>query len=114
MEKKITGFLPISDKVSIDITVSSLKNSGVFENIYVLINDGKDHVFSGITAIKSNGFASTLSIKRMSEAATTDFILIYSKSFRLDLGKFALNRMMQVCEDTGAGLVYSDYFENKE
>jgi hypothetical protein len=39
--------------------------------------------------------------------------LIYTKTFRLDLGKFALERMMQVCDETSAGMVYSDYFENK-
>ncbi len=49
----------------------------------------------------------------MAEAAATDYVLVYSKSSPLDLGKFALKRMMQVCEDMEAGMVYSDYFENK-
>jgi len=114
MEKKITSFMPFSNKKSIEFSASSLKNSGEVENIFVLINEEKDPGFSGVSFIKSNGFTSTLSVKKMSEAAKTDFILIYSKSFQLDLGRFTLKRMMQVCEDTGAGLVYSDYYENKD
>jgi Glycosyl transferase family 2 len=114
MEKKITSFMPFSNKKSIEFSASSLRNSGEVENIFVLINEEKDPGFSGVSFIKSNGFTSTLSVKKMSEAAKTDFILIYSKSFQLDLGKFTLKRMMQVCEDTGAGLVYSDYYENKD
>ncbi len=49
----------------------------------------------------------------MADSADTEFILVYTKSFPLDLGKFALRRMMQVCENVNAGMVYSDYFENK-
>ena len=63
--------------------------------------------------MKSDGFASTASVKMMAESANTEYILIYTKTFPLDLGKFALKRMMQVCENTNAGMVYSDYFENK-
>ena len=39
--------------------------------------------------------------------------LIYNKVFPLDLSRFALQRMMQVCEDCDAAMVYSDYYENK-
>ncbi len=49
----------------------------------------------------------------MGEMADRPFVLIYSGLFPLDPGKFSLMRMMQVCEFTGAGMVYSDYIENK-
>jgi hypothetical protein len=50
----------------------------------------------------------------MGEASKGAYVLLYLKPFSLDLGRFAIDRMIQVCEDTGAGLVYSDYYENKE
>ncbi len=114
MEKKITCFIPFSDRESIGFTASSLEYSGEVENIFVLISGDMAPGFSGVSIIKSNGFTSTVSIKKMLAAAKTDFVLVYSKTFRLDLGKFALKRMIQVCEDTGAGMVYSDYYENKD
>ena len=67
----------------------------------------------GIKFLNTNGFASTDSVKKMADASATEYVLVYSKSSPLDLGKFALNRMMQVCENMDAGIVYSDYFENK-
>lgn len=113
MEKKITCFLPFSDSESIKSTVESLNKSADVEAIFMVINDDADPGCNGVSCIKSKGFASTGSVKRMAEAAKTDFVLIYSKTFRLDLGKHALKRMMQVCEDTNAGIVYSDYYEFK-
>jgi hypothetical protein len=116
MEKRVTCFMPFSDKDSIDFTVSSLKSSGLINKIFVVANEELSPDYSGpdVSFIYSKGFSTTDAVKKIGEAFRTDYILIYSKTFPLDLSKFALNRMIQVCEDTGAGMVYSDYWENKE
>jgi hypothetical protein len=115
MEKKITSFVPFSDKESLEYTVTSLKDSGVIDRIFIVsgtdfVPDYEDHV---VAYLKSDGFASTATVEKMADITTTEYILIYTKAFPLDLGKFALRRMMQVCENTDAGMVYSDYFEDK-
>jgi hypothetical protein len=114
MEKKITCFIPYSDKDSIEFTTSSLIASEVVGKVYVIGTEDTDPGYKDVVYIKSKGFASTDSLRLIAENASSDFILIYNKSFTLDPGKFALTRMLQVCEDTGAGMVYSDYYENKE
>ena len=114
MEKKITCFVPFSGRESIEFTTASLRNSGVVEDIFVLTNGDVTYDYPGVKFLVSPGFSSTASVKMISDTAKSDFILIYTKEFRLDTGKFALKRMMQVCEDTGAGMVYSDYYENKK
>jgi hypothetical protein len=108
--------MPYSDKDSVEFTVSSLKGTGVIDKIVIVLNDDQTSQYSDpvVSHFNSKGFSSTASVIKMAETAMTDFILIYSKTFPLDLSKFALNRMMQVCEDTGAGMVYSGYFENKD
>jgi hypothetical protein len=113
MDNKITCFIPASDKESVELTVASLNKSGSVEKIFVLANDESDQKYSGAELIRTIGFSSTDAIKKLSGAAKTGFILIYTKTFHLDLGRFALERMMQVCAATGAGMVYSDYYENK-
>jgi len=115
MDKKITSFIPFSDKESLDCTVKSLKDSGVVSSIVIVtgIDSVPDSTYPEVTYMKSAVFASTASVKKMADAADTEYILIYTKTFPLDLGKFALSRMMQVCENVYAGMVYSDYFENK-
>jgi hypothetical protein len=113
MQKRITCFIPNSDKASIEFTAGSLKNSGVVSHSDIYVSDTTNHAIPGIGFIKTKGFASTDSVKKMSDTSESDYILIYSKAFPLDLGKYALKRMIQVSEDTGAGMVYSDYYENK-
>jgi hypothetical protein len=115
MEKKVASFLPFSDKESLDRTVKSLKDSGQMADIFIL--KGMDSVaefkYPEVKYLRSEGFSSTISVKKIAENAATEYILIYSKTFPLDLGKFAINRMIQVCENMNAGIVYSDYFENR-
>jgi hypothetical protein len=115
MDKKITCFIPFSDRESLDLTTSSLRRSGVVTRIVVIAQEGQqiDCSDSDISIIRSTGFASTDSIRKMANTVTTEFVLIYNKTFPLDLGKFSLLRMMQVCDDCDAGMVYSDYYENK-
>jgi hypothetical protein len=116
MDKRITCFIPVSDKDSIDYTISALKGSGLVNKIFIVSN--KDQVIKNSdpedSFLISNGFNSTETVKKMAEAAMTDYIVVYSKTFPLDPGRFAFDRMIQVCKDTGAGMVYSGYFENKE
>jgi hypothetical protein len=115
MEKKITCFVPYSDSGSLSITLASLKLSGLVSKIVIVSNTDivKDFSDTDLSWFKSAGFGSTESVRKMAELTVSDYILLYTKPFSLDLGKFALNRMMRVCDDTGAGMVYSDYFENK-
>ena len=115
MKKIITCFMPFTGSETAMLTVSSLKDSGTVVKIFIVTagHAGEDFSDPAVSFIESDGFSSTVSVRKMADHVKTDFVLIYTKSFPLDLGKFALKRMIQVCENTGAGMVYSDYFENK-
>jgi hypothetical protein len=115
MEKKIACFMPFSESEAALFTINSLKATGVIAGIYLVTATGADTELSDpdVSFIESDGFSSTASLKKMAELVKTEFVLIYTKSFPLDISEFALKRMIRVCESTGAGMVYSDYFENK-
>lgn len=113
MEKKITCFIPFSDKESLEFTAAALNKSGVTGKIYVVGPDEMKYDIEGVSFLNANGFGSTDAIKKMARMATSEYILVYTKTFPLDPGKSALKRMMQICHDTGSGMVYSDYYENK-
>lgn len=115
MEKTITCFIPFSDSETLNSTVSSLMESGLVSRVAVVVPEEftgniSDNRFD---LIRSKGFTSTDAVRKMADFADTEFVVTYSKTFHLDLGKFAFKRMMQICDDTDAGMVYSDYFENK-
>jgi hypothetical protein len=115
MDKTVTCFIPYSEVEILKSTVASLKASGEVSKIFIVIppeHSGKFEVFEA-DCLRSEGFASTDALRKMAAVADTDYVMTYSKGFPLDLGKFALKRMMQICDSTGAGMVYSDYFEKK-
>jgi hypothetical protein len=115
MEKKITCLLPLSGNEAAQFTVRSLKESGEVAGIVIVALKGSGAEFSDpdISILESDGFSATACLKKIADLAHTEFVLIYTKSFPLDLGRFALKRMVQVSENTMAGMVYSDYFENR-
>jgi hypothetical protein len=116
MDKKITCFIPYAGTLATGLTIQSLRNPAVVSGIFVIgsPDTGFTHPDPDVSYITSDCFTSTVTIKKMAESASTDFILVYSKTFPLDLSRFAPERMLQVCELTGAGMIYSDYFENKD
>ncbi len=115
MNKIITCFIPFSEVELLKSTVSSLRASGVVSNIFIVLPQEFPGKIEGVEAdfLRSAGFSATDALKKMAAVADTDYVLTYSKGFPLDLGKFALKRMIQICDNTGAGMVYSDYFEKK-
>lgn len=50
-------------------------------------------------------------LRKIAEASSGDYTLIYTGNAVLRMGMFALDRMLQVARDTNAGLVYADYYE---
>jgi len=110
----ITCFLPVQKGAEIESTIKTLRESGVIGKI-VLVGD-TDNAVSGADIVKLNleSFSSTKAIKEFAKMVTTPFTLLYTKSLPLDLGQNALRRMIQVSKSSGAGMVYSDYFEQKE
>lgn len=107
--------MPGSDRDSLLSTLTSLKESGVTAKVYVVVPEEPGAKIPDLEAdyLIAPGFSSTTALIKMAGLADGEFTLTYSKNFPLELGQFALKRMMKVCDDTGAGMVYSGYFEKK-
>ena len=114
MKNLITCFLPVQKGMDIEATIQNLQSSGVVGKI-VLVGETDlvpDDEMIGL--INSGSFSSTKTIREFAKIATTPFTVLYTKSLPLGLGQNALQRMMQASESSYAGLVYSDYFEQKD
>ena len=114
MKNLITCFFPIQFGIEFEPTLKTLRESGVIEKI-VLVGDMECSIEgTDIVKMTLDNFNSTKAIKAFAKNVTTPFTLIYTKTLPLDLGQNALRRMMQASNSCGAGIVYSDYFEQKE
>lgn len=57
---------------------------------------------------------SSATMKWIGETTEANYTLLYTKGSPLKLGLFALERMVQLAEDSRAGMVYADHYQLKE
>ena len=67
--------------------------------------------FTGVTILSGVSLRSTQTLRSIAEAASEKFILIYTKDLPLEMGLFALDRFIEVAEDTKADMLYADHYE---
>lgn len=111
---KINCFIPFQNIEQAEKTVKSLKKSGLVANIYLLSLGKTSEKMDGCELIELDSFSSSAAVKTITEKSNTEYTLIYTKTAQLDLGYFALERMLQIAENSNAGMVYSDHYLLKE
>ena len=70
--------------------------------------------FTGVTILSGVSFRSTGTLKSIAEAVSGKYLLIYTKEHPLDMGMFALDRILSVAEDTKADMLYADHYKSDE
>jgi glycosyltransferase, group 2 family len=95
--KKITCFVPYIDESQAGKTLSALRNSQLVDKVVCL----DEPVFKSET------------IRRIAAESNADYALVYTKTTTLELGYMALERLLQIAQDTEAGLVYADHYQVK-
>ena len=91
-------------------TVDQLKQSDCVKNIYLLAPQKGMQPIDGCEVIEIDSLQSSQTVLKIGETSTANFMLIYQKSNVLQLGYFALERMIKIAFETDAAMVYSDYY----
>ncbi len=107
----ISCFIASSVTTDLNKTISQLRASSLIESITVVGAEKPDA--REVSWINSPTFTSTETIKAIAEQCHGKYTLLYTKSLPLTIGQFALERMMRMADDSGAGMLYSDYYELK-
>ena len=92
-DKKITCILPFDNKENLAKTVSELNNCQI---------------------LTAGNLYQTKTWKTIASQIDTPYTLLYINTQPLQLGPYAIERMLQVIENTNAGLLYSDRYKIKE
>lgn len=95
--KKITCFVPYINEAQAGKTLTALRQSQLVDKVVCL----EQPVFKSKT------------IREIAAETNTDFALVYTKTTTLELGYLALERLLQIAQDTEAGMVYADHFQVK-
>ena len=86
--------------------------SMVGEDLEVTVNSfSRSASFAGVTFLSGVSLRETETLRSIAEAVSHKYILIYTKDTPLEMGMFALDRMLAIAEDTKADMLYSDHYE---
>lgn len=66
--------------------------------------------FSGITVLPCSSVHSTQILRSIADAAAADYILVCTKPLAAEAGMFALDRIIAIASDSGADMLYSDFY----
>lgn len=110
MSELINCFLPYGEINDLKQTIKNLKLSGLVKDIYLLSDEDKPAV-DGCEVLRCKGFKETATLRAIASLCDTPYTLFYTKTTVLKWGYLALDRWLQVVEDTQAGMSYADHFD---
>lgn len=93
---RIECFVPSMSGEDISVTVESFSRS---------------EAFTGVTVLSGVSLRSTETLRSIAEAVSEKFILLYTKDHPLEMGMFALDRILAIAEDTRADMLYADHYK---
>lgn len=94
----IECFVPSMSGEDISVTVESFSRS---------------ESFTGVTVLSGVSLRSTETLRSIAEAVSHKFILVYTKDKPLEMGMFALDRILSIAEDTKADMLYADHYTSR-
>ncbi|OQB31340.1 MAG: UDP-Glc:alpha-D-GlcNAc-diphosphoundecaprenol beta-1,3-glucosyltransferase WfgD [Bacteroidetes bacterium ADurb.Bin174] len=109
----INCFIPYQNYNQTKSTIHALKQSPLIHKIYLFAKQDTQDVIDSCEVIHADTLHATATVKAIVEHADAPYSLIYTKISELSLGYFGLERMLQIAENTGAGMVYSDHYQVK-
>ena len=111
---KINCFIPYAGAAQAEKTVKGLQETGLVNNIYLLMAPDMKENLPGCSTMHVQSIQSSAAMWGIAGYTDAEYTLLYTKYTTLELGLFALERMIHIVEDSGAGMVYADRYQVKE
>ncbi|KAF0151767.1 MAG: glycosyl transferase [Ignavibacteria bacterium] len=110
----ITVFMPYSASQHSSDTINELQNCDKVAKIYLLANDDIKNPHEKCELIKVDSLTSSSTVDVLISLTKTKYILLFTQDNKYQFGQFAIERFYNTINSTGAGMVYSNYFVEKE
>ena len=94
-------------------TVAELKQSPLINKIYLLTADASAPTIEGCELLLIDRMESSDTVRQIAKRCESDYALIVQQPTAVLPGYFALERMVRVAQDSGAGMVYADHYLQK-
>ncbi len=109
-EKTITVFMPFHGEAEVPAALRELSGHPLVRELYL---SAPENHFAGEGKLKplcAPSFTATTVLKQIARQPAGRFILLCFTDTLPLLGPYALERMVQVMEDSGAGMLYADHY----
>lgn len=111
MRTTVNCFIPYADAAQVEKTVQGLLTSGLAGKIYLLTTDETSNPISGCEILHIPTLNASATMRAIAAHSDADYTLLYTKYTTLELGMFALERMIRIAKDSSAGMVYADHYQ---
>ena len=104
--------MPTGNPKGMQKTISEMASHPLVSQLFLMGKQAPDHLPEGCEFLETDGAFSTETIRKIAASSgDVEFSLIITQQSKISFGMLALERLMAVSTDTGAGWVYSDYFD---
>jgi len=109
--KTITAFFPLlNEKVAVE-NVNMLRKFKAVQKINLFSTSSCNTEFSNCTVTQVSSSLSSEFINYLVQFTEDDFLLLELKGALIDLNEPDLNSQLKIAESSGAGIIYSDFYE---
>lgn len=114
MKSTINCFIPYTGAAQAERTVQGLQATGLVKKIYLLVTSPSFDPLPGCELLYVDKLTNSASMYAIATYSDASYTLLYTKYTSLELGLFALERMIHIAEDSAAGMVYADHYQVTE
>lgn len=109
--RKVNCFLPAMSVEQIMPTIKEFRSLKCAEDVALFLLSKEKIEIEGCTTIITENINSMDTLRSIAANADADFTLIYTKYTTLSFAQYGLERFYNLAIASGAGLIYSDYYQ---
>ena len=109
--RKVNCFLPAISVEQIMPTIKEFRSLQCAEDVALFLLSKEKIEIDGCTTIITENINSMDTLRSIAANADADFTLIYTKYTTLSFAQYGLERFYNLAIASGAGLIYSDYYQ---
>jgi hypothetical protein len=112
--KPLTIVTPYSPRTFFEETLSPLGTSGLIEQILIVAREPFDSNISGCSIIVADPLPSGKTLNRILRGIQTEYLFLLSETQQISFEPKALERFLEVAETQKAGMIYSDFYDQRQ
>lgn len=109
----IDCFVPCSDAGAADDVLKQVDACPLVQQVYLLVRE-QQLPESQASFLNVDAPESTTTLRKIADLIRSEYVLLSTSASPFELGQFALDRMSRIAKDTGAAMVYADYYKVAE